>query len=218
MNDTESNGLKTGFSRRDFLALSGSGALLALAKPSDAAPASPAATVSDAIPKADTMPDDAFWERVRSQFLIDPDLTYMNNGSLGPMPLAVVEANDRPARHLAANPIDYHLEEEREDVRARLAAFVGVDADEIAITRSTTEGMNIFAHGIDWSPGDEVLMCTHEHPGGYGAYRTLEARHGIRIKWIELPTPPQDRKEILDRYRQAMSSSPSLTFAFALSF
>ena len=122
------------------------------------------------------MPDDAFWEQVRSQFLIDPDLTYMNNGSLGPMPLAVLEANDRSARHLAENPIDYQLEAEREEVRTRLAAFVGADADEIAITRSTTEGMNIFAHGIDWRPGDEVLVCTHEHRGDMA--RTGPSRRG----------------------------------------
>ncbi len=191
MRDTESKGLETLVSRREFLALSGSATLLASAKPSGASTESPAAAVSGAIPSADAMPDDALWEQVRSQFLIDPDLTYMNNGSLGPVPLAVVEANDRSARNLAANPIDYHLEAEREEARTRLAAFVGADTDEIAITRSTTEGMNIFAHGIDWRPGDEVLMCTHEHPGGYGAYRTLTARRGIRIKWIELPTPPR---------------------------
>ncbi len=48
-------------------------------------------------------------------------------------------------------------------------------------------------------------MCTSEHPGVYGAYRTLEARRGIKIKWIELPTPLRDREEILDLYRRAMS-------------
>jgi selenocysteine lyase/cysteine desulfurase len=218
MRDTESRGRKGDVSRREFLALSGSAALLAMTEPAAAASKSPAAAVSDSIPEADTMRDDAFWDMVRSQFLIEPDLTYMNNGSLGPMPLAVVEAKDRAARYLAANPIDYHLNAEREDVRTRLAAFVGAHADEIAITRSTTEGMNIFAHGIDWSPGDEVLMCTHEHPGGYGAYRTLEARTGIRIKWLDLPTPPQNREEILDRYRQAMSPRTRVVVASHMTF
>ncbi len=47
-------------------------------------------------------------------------------------------------------------------------------------------------------------MCTSEHPGVYGAYRTLEARRGIKIKWIELPSPLRDREEILDLYRRAM--------------
>ena len=218
MSVTESNDLEAPFSRRDFLALSGSVALLALNKPSGASTERAPAAASVAIPSADAMPDDPFWEQVRSQFLIDPDLAYMNNGSLGPMPLTVVEANDHSARYLAANPIDYHLEAEREEVRTRLAAFVGAGADEIAITRSTTEGMNIFAHGIDWNPGDEVLMCTHEHPGGYGAYKTLEARRGIRIKWINLPTPPQDREEILDSYRQAMSPRTRLVVVSHITF
>ena len=205
MADIESCTRESSLSRRRFLALSGAAALVPLSKPSRATIPTPATAVSDGIPEANASPNDAFWAQVRSQFLIEPDLTYMNNGSLGPMPLAVVEANDRAARHLARDPIDYKREDEREEVRARLATFVGADVEEIAITRSTTEGMNTFAHGIDWRPGDEVLMCTHEHPGGYGGYQTLEARRGIRIKWIELPTPPQDPEQILDLYRQAMS-------------
>ena len=47
-----------------------------------------------------------------------------------------------------------------------MADFVGATADEIALTRSTSEGMNIFIRGLDWKAGDEVVYCTHEHGGG----------------------------------------------------
>ena len=60
--------------------------------------------------------------------------------------------------------------------------------------------------------------CTHEHPGGYGAYMTLEARGEIRIKWIDLPAPPQDREEILNLYGEAMSPGTRLVVASHITF
>jgi selenocysteine lyase/cysteine desulfurase len=56
-------------------------------------------------------------------------------------------------------------------------------------------------------------MATHEHPGGYGAYRTLEERHGIVIKWIELPVPPKDPEQIVELYRNAITRRTRLLFA-----
>jgi selenocysteine lyase/cysteine desulfurase len=218
MTDTEPKDPGPVFSRREFLALSGSAALSGMTPPCGATIGAPETGPGGRLAGSNPIPDEAFWEQLRSRFLVDPGLTYMNNGSLGPMPLAVVEANARATRELATNPIDYHREEAREDVRARLAAFVGAQVDEIAITRSTTEGMNTFAQGIDWNPGDEVLMCTHEHTGGYGPYKALEARRAIRIKWIELPTPPRDADEILDTYRRAMSAKTRVLVASHITF
>ena len=53
-------------------------------------------------------------------------------------------------------------------------------ADEIALTRSTTEGMNIFMHGLDWKAGDEVVYCKHEHGGGIQPYRRRSSALGIK--------------------------------------
>ena len=66
--------------------------------------------------------------------------------------------------------------------------------------------MNIFAHGLDWREGDEVLMNSHEHGGGRGPYLTLMERKGIRINVIELPSPPESTDQIVDLYEQAITS------------
>jgi selenocysteine lyase/cysteine desulfurase len=70
---------------------------------------------------------------------------------------------------------------------------VNAGPEEVFFTHSTTDGMNVFAHGIDWRPGDEVLIAKHEHPGGYEAYQTIEKRNGIKIVWLDLPAPLHNR-------------------------
>jgi selenocysteine lyase/cysteine desulfurase len=149
--------------------------------------------------------DDAYWWKVRSQFNVVDGLTYMNNGTLGPMPRVVFEANERYMREIMEDPTNSGRAEEIDKVREKVAQFVGATADEIALTRSTTEGMNIFAHGFNWKAGDEVLYCTHEHGGGTGPYKTLEKRVGIKIVTVEIPSPPQSVDQIVSIFEKAIT-------------
>ena len=118
--------------------------------------------------------DEAYWWKVRSQFNILDGMTFMNNGTEGPVPRVVLEANERFFREIAENPSNNYRREEVDVVRGDVAKFVGANPDEIALTRSTTEGMNIFTHGLDWKAGDEVIYCTHEHGGGIGSYHDAD--------------------------------------------
>ncbi len=206
-------------SRRGFLKMA---ALAALAAPALGAegqpqPAADLAPLDLPLPP-DGSPDEAYWEQVRGQLLLEPGLTYMNNGSLGPMPRPVLEASARMASSLAGDPIDYHRNDDREATRRGLAAFVGVEPDTIALARSTTEGMNILAQGLDWRAGDEVVLCTHEHPGGTGAYRSLEARRGVRLRWVTIPTPAPDAASIVAAYEAALTERTRLLVVSHISF
>ena len=150
-------------------------------------------------------PDEAYWWKVRSQYNLIDGLTFMNNGTLGPMPRVVMDEHDRVFREIAADPTNGSRRDELDANRALLAAFVGAEPDEVAYTRSTTEGMNIFAMGVDWSEGDEILICTHEHNGGIEAYLTLEQRRHIKINRIEIPSPPESIDQIVDLYDRAIT-------------
>jgi selenocysteine lyase/cysteine desulfurase len=149
--------------------------------------------------------DEAYWWKVRSQFNVVDGLTYMNNGTLGPMPRVVFDANERYMREIMEDPTNSGRAEEIDKVREKVAQFVGATADEIALTRSTTEGMNVFAHGFNWKAGDEVLYCTHEHGGGTGPYKSLEKRAGIKIVTIEIPSPPQSVDQIVGLFEKAIT-------------
>ena len=150
-------------------------------------------------------PDEAYWWRVRSQYNLVDGLTFMNNGTLGPVPKVVMDENVRVFRDLAADPRNGSRRPELDANRKVLASFVGAAPEEIAHARSTTEGMNIFAMGVGLERGDEILMCRHEHNGGIEAYLTLERRRGIKIKWLDIPSPPAGVDEIVGLYERAIT-------------
>ena len=113
---------------------------------------------------------DPDWSVVREAFSLPDDLIYMNNGSLGPSPgfvkwrtLGAWDRLEQDPVHEGFGPMLAAADE----VRSKAAAFLGCSVDEIAITRNTTEGMNMIAQGARLQPGDRVLTTNHEHAGGF---------------------------------------------------
>ena len=207
MSRPESNGgvrSMTQVSRRRFLGGSMAAVAGGLAAPAlgERLWAEPAAGRSwqDRI-RATTTPDEAYWQRVRREFNITDDIDYMNNGTMGPIPIPVVEAQTRYLREVAADP---RARRDTEPIREKLAAFVGADADEVLFTRSTTEGMKVFCRGLDLEPGDEVLMSSHEHPGGWGSWRAREDRDGITVRTVDIPAPPDSADQVIDICERAI--------------
>ncbi|WP_455883726.1 aminotransferase class V-fold PLP-dependent enzyme [Pseudomonas putida] len=75
-----------------------------------------------------------------------------------------------------------------EEVRAKLAAFIGAQPDQIAFTKNTSEGLNICASGLQWKSGDNVLLLEGEHPNN--AYAWLSKRDaGLEVRLV-----PADKK------------------------
>jgi hypothetical protein len=171
--------VKSEVSRRRFLGGSISaavGGLAAVSLPRNVLAQEPVPASSlDALKPPQTL-DEAYWWKVRSQFNVRDGLTFMNTGTFGPPPRVVLDEHTKIQRELAEDPRDNYRSDELHENKTVLAEFVGADPDEIAYMRSTTEGMNNFANGIDFRAGDEVLMNSHEHPGGYGAYQALERK------------------------------------------
>ena len=157
--------------------------------------------------QANRTPD---WDKVRSLFSLDDTIAFFNNGTAGPASNRVSETRAHYDAEIARHPYDPFLFDKVGEVRDSLAAFVNARSDEVFFTHSTTEGMNIFAHGLDWNPDDEVLIAHYEHPGGAHVYRTLEQRRGIRIKWLELPAAPESADQIVEIYRRAFTPRTKL--------
>jgi selenocysteine lyase/cysteine desulfurase len=152
-------------------------------------------------------PDGTYWEGIRKHFIMQEDLVMMNNGTVGPMPEPVFNTLVRYFKIQATNPFDCYnfLPSKKHEMCARLADFVNADADEVAINRNTTEGMNLVANGIDFEPGDEVIISSHEHPAGFYPWKLQEKRYGLRIVEVPLGAPPKNKQEILDAFAAAIT-------------
>jgi L-cysteine/cystine lyase len=72
-----------------------------------------------------------------------------------------------------------------DEARAGVAAVLGGELDEVAITHAATDGMNVGTWSIDWRPGDRAVTTCHEHPGGVGPLYTACDRFGLDLAFAE---------------------------------
>jgi cysteine desulfurase/selenocysteine lyase len=87
-----------------------------------------------------------------------------------------------------------------ERTRARFAELIGAEADEIAYTKNISEGLNMIATGLDWRPGDNVVLCPElEHPNNVYAWLNLK-RHGVEVRMA----PPRDGRIDIDAFAERM--------------
>jgi cysteine desulfurase/selenocysteine lyase len=143
---------------------------------------------------------------------------YFNFGAHGPSPRFVVEAADSfLERHEYESPIadDPYTTafDEYEAVRERVAEFVGAEPAEIALTESTTAGINAVAGAMDWEAGDVVVRTDLEHPAGILPWQRLE-REGVEVRVVETTegrVDPDDFAEAVDGARLACFSALTWT-------
>ena len=179
--------------RRSFLALLGGTAL--------AWPRSLQAFSKDVEEGGDPS-DEAFWERVREEFLIPRDRIYLNNGTLGPSPAVVVDAVAEHTRRVAST---FPPGVAWEDLKGALGAFLGADPDGFVFPRNTTEAMSFVAQGLPLSPGDEILTTDHEHIGGLCPWELVAARKGASLRTFSLPVPASSADELRETVGSALS-------------
>ena len=152
-------------------------------------------------------PDGKYWDAIRKHFLFKDELIMMNNGTLGPMPEPVFNELMKNFKVQATNPYDSYnfFPSLKDEVRNKLANFIGASPNEIAINRNTTEGMNLIAGGLDLQQGDEVLITTMEHPAGYYPWKMKEKRHGIKLVEVPIGSPPKNVDEIIDSFEKQIT-------------
>lgn len=116
---------------------------------------------------------------------------YLNAGSAGPIPAETQAAMDEQARmELAVGRanVDQMLAffDRMAEVRAAVAAVLVADPDDIALTHSTSDGINMALGGIRWQPGDRVVTTNHEHPGVRGPLSAIAARFGVEVETVDV--------------------------------
>jgi selenocysteine lyase/cysteine desulfurase len=123
---------------------------------------------------------------LRAEFPVLADLAYLNAGTFGPLPHAAVRAQievlDRAAAEGRTREY-YELRIECGDrQRAAYAALLGAQAQDVALTTCTSDGVVRVLAGLDLGPGDEVLTAPDEHPGLLGPLGSLRAQRGVEVR------------------------------------
>lgn len=149
---------------------------------------------------------DASWETIRGLFALEPDAVHLNTGTIGAMPHAVLDTNDRVTRAWNGSMRDVYPPGMYTEHRAAIARSFGVDEDEMVICHNATEGVARIINGLDLREGDEVVTTTHECYSVLSNFNLVRNRFGLTIKTVTLPTGYDVRaEEIVDLFEAAIT-------------
>ena len=113
----------------------------------------------------------------------------MNAGSNGPVPQRALDAVSESLRYQATEGRGdkAHFEENAariDHLRAQIAALLGCETAEVALTGSTTDGVNAVLNALDLGRGDDVLTSDEEHPGVLAPLAALRDRRGVNVRMV----------------------------------
>lgn len=138
----------------------------------------------------------------------------LNTGSAGPLPAEVAAAMaelEQYERDFGRSQTEYFLEsvQRMDEARAGVAAVLGGDLDEVAITHAATDGMNLGTWALDWRDGGRAVTTCHEHAGGLGPLYAIADRFGVDLAFAEFAGDAPD-DEILDRFDELVTPGTKL--------
>lgn len=194
----------SGIPRRDFTRLFLAGGSAALVGHSAWAQTSPPPPLPAAGPAA----GEAFWQAVRAQFVMPPNLAVMNAANLCPASAPVIAALERETRSIDQDPSPHNrarLPKAREATRRALADFLRVTPEEIVITRNTSESNNLVSNGLDLKSGDEVVIFSDNHPSNNQAWIEKGKRFGYTVHVVEQVNPHPGADYYLDAFTRALA-------------
>ena len=133
------------------------------------------------------------------EFALAPDLIHLNHAGVGPWPRRTVAAVTRFAvENGAQGSLDYpRWLIVEQTLRRRLAGLIGgASPADIALVKSTSEGLSMVAYGMDWSPGDNIVGIAQEFPSNRILWESL-APLGVQYRQLDLDSSPDPEGDLL---------------------
>jgi isopenicillin-N epimerase len=129
---------------------------------------------------------------LREHFLLDPEITFLNHGSFGATPRAVLAAQHAVQHEMERNPVAFLGRRSAAllaAARTRLAAALGASGDDLVFVPNATTGVNIVARSLPLDPGDEVLTTDQEYGACVATWQRRCAQGGAILRVVPVPLP-----------------------------
>ncbi len=151
----------------------------------------------------------------RDQFLLDPNVIFLNHGSFGACPRPVFEVYQRWQRELENQPVEFLGRRAHSllfETRQSLGGFIGTHADNLIFTPNATTAINIVARSIQLGDQDEVLASDHEYGAMDRTWRFLARKHGFRYINQPVAVPVRSSEEMIEQLWSGVTERTRILF------
>lgn len=138
---------------------------------------------------------------LREQFLLRPDVVFLNHGSFGARPRAVLEEYQRWQRELEGQPVQFlgrRFAGLMQSAREALANYVHSSAADLVFVPNATTGLNLVARSLPLEPGDEVVTSDHEYGALDRTWRFVCGKRGARYVNQPVPLPVESAEQVME--------------------
>lgn len=135
-----------------------------------------------------------------NEFPHDPGLIYLNHAGVAPWPQRTADAIRAFAgQNVSSGARNYpHWLQVEQRLRQRLARLINAPSStDIALVKNTSEGLSFIAYGLDWQPGDAVVINSHEFPSNRVVWESLAERYGVEVRDVDLNGAPDPEAAII---------------------
>jgi isopenicillin-N epimerase len=146
-------------------------------------------------------------------WLLGERVVFLNHGSFGACPCAVLEFQTELRARLERQPVQFmgrDLEGLLDAARDALAAFVGANPEDLVFVPNATTGVNTVLRSLTFQPGDELLVTNQEYNACRNALEFSASRFGARTVVVDLPFPLASVDEVVAAVLERVTSRTKL--------
>ena len=152
--------------------------------------------------------DEDFWTGIRNGYKLKPDYINLENGYYNFLPESLLENFIQQVRKVNYEG-SYYMRtvqfDNKKNIAAKLAALAGCSADELVITRNTTESLDMIIGGFPWKEGDEAVMAEQDYGSMLEMFKQVARKVGIVNKIVSIPNHPATDEELVELYAKAIT-------------
>ena len=157
--------------------------------------------------------EENFWKSIRKDYLLKKDYVNLENGYYCFIPQPTLNKYLEHVKRINFEGSYYmrnQLDLDKRKTAERLSNLVNCDKDELAITRNTTESLDLIISGFPWEKNDEAIFAMQDYGSMQEMFKLTAKRRGIVNKIISVPNHPKNDEEIVSLYEKQITKKTKL--------
>ena len=160
-----------------------------------------------------SLSEESFWKSIRKDYLLKKDYVNLENGYYCFIPQPTLNKYLEHVKRINFEGSYYmrnQLDLDKRKTAERLSNLVNCDKDELAITRNTTESLDLIISGFPWKKNDEAIFAMQDYGSMQEMFKLTAKRRGIVNKIISVPNQPENDEEIVSLYEKQITKKTKL--------